>query len=236
MHDQIYEMLVEKDEITWQTLIYDLIRSEQLNPWDIDVSILSRRYVETLKKLKEANFFISGKVLLAAALLLKIKSEKFLNEDFVNFDNLLYPPSLDELELYENANNPYLNSEHPELTIRTPLARKRKVTINDLMSALQKALEVNKRRVMRRLREDEIIVKVPEKKVDISSLIKNIYDKIINFFKFKKETLTFTKLIPSDKKEDKILTFIPLLHLDNQEKINLTQEKPFGEIIIEVKR
>jgi len=109
-------------------------------------------------------------------------------------------------------------------------------TINDLMSALQKALEVNKRRVMRRLREDEIIVKVPEKKVDISSLIKNIYDKIINFFKFKKETLTFTKLIPSDKKEDKILTFIPLLHLDNQEKINLTQEKPFGEIIIEVKR
>jgi len=102
MHDQIYEMLVEKDEITWQTLIYDLIRSEQLNPWDIDVSILSRRYVETLKKLKEANFFISGKVLLAAALLLKIKSEKFLNEDFVNFDNLLYPPSLDELELYEN--------------------------------------------------------------------------------------------------------------------------------------
>jgi len=236
MHDQIYEMLVEKDEITWQTLIYDLIRSEQLNPWDIDVSILSRRYVETLKKLKEANFFISGKVLLAAALLLKIKSEKFLNEDFVNFDNLLYPPSLDELELYENANNPYLNSEHPELTIRTPLARKRKVTINFLMSALQKALEVNKRRVMRRLREDEIIVKVPEKKVDISSLIKNIYDKIINFFKFKKETLTFTKLIPSDKKEDKILTFIPLLHFPNQEKINLTQEKPFGEIIIEVKR
>jgi len=236
MHDQIYELLINKDEITWQTLIYDLIRSEQLNPWDIDISILTKRYIETLKKLKEANFFISGKILLAAALLLKIKSEKFINEDFVNFDNLLYPQSLDELGLYDDAPNPYLNYEKPELTIRTPLARKRKVTINDLMSALQKALEVNKRKVMRRLREEEITVPIPEKKIDISALIKNIYNKIVEFFKYKKETLTFTKLVQSEKKEDKILTFIPLLHLDNEEKINITQNEPFGEIFIEIKK
>jgi len=236
MHDQIYELLVSKDELTWQTLIYDLIRSEQLNPWDIDISILSKRYIETLKKLKEANFFISGKILLAAALLLKIKSEKFINEDLVNFDNLLYPQSLNELELYEDTPNPYLNYEKPELTIRTPLARKRKVTLNDLIGALQKALEVNKRKVMRRLREEEVTVKIPEKKIDIGNLIKNVYDSILNFFKYKKEPLTFSKLVPSDKKEDKILTFIPLLHLDNQEKINLNQEELFGEIFIEVKK
>ena len=236
MHDQIYELLMNKDEITWQTLIYDLIKSEQLNPWDIDISILSKRYIETLKKLKEANFFVSGKILLAAALLLKIKSEKFINEDFVNFDNLLYPQSLDELELYEDSPNPYLNYEKPELTIRTPLARKRKVTISDLMGALQKALEVNKRKVMRRLREDEVTVAVPEKKIDIGTLIKNIYERVLDFFKYKKETLTFSKLVSSDKKEDKILAFIPLLHLDNQEKINLNQEEPFGEIFIEIKK
>lgn len=236
MQDQIYELLVNKDEITWQTIIYDLIKSEQMNPWDVDISLLSKKYIETLKKLKEANFFLSGKVLLASALLLKIKSEKFVNEDFVNFDNLLYPQSLNELELYEDSPNPYINLEHPELTIRTPLARKRNVNLNDLMSALQKALEVNKRKVMRRLREDEIVVKIPEKKFDISKLIKNIYDKILDFFKYKKEILTFTKLIPSDKREDKILTFVPLLHLDSQEKINLVQNEPFGEIFIEIKK
>jgi segregation and condensation protein A len=236
MQDQIYELLIKKDEITWQSLIYDLIKSEQLNPWNIDISLLSKRYIETLRKLKDANFLISGKVLLAAALLLKIKSEKFINEDFVNFDNLLYPPSLDELNLYEDTPNPYFNLEHPELTIRTPLARKRKVTLNDLMGALQKALEVNKRKVMRRLREEEITVKIPEKKIDISSLIKNIYDKILDFFKYKKEQLTFSKLVQSEKKEDKVLAFVPLLHLDNQEKINITQNELFGEIFIEVKK
>jgi len=49
-----------------------------------------------------------------------------------------------------------------------------------------------------------------------------------------KETLTFTKLVPSEKKEDKIYTFIPLLHLDNQEKVNLMQKEHFGEIEIEM--
>ena len=104
------------------------------------------------------------------------------------------------------------------------------------MSALQKALNVNKRKVMRRLREDEVHVEIPQKKVDISLLIKNIYNKITDFFKYKKEPLTFTKLVSSDKKEDKILAFIPLLHLDNEEKINLSQEELFGEIFINIKK
>jgi len=235
MQDKLYEIIINKDEITWQSLIYDLIKSGQLDPWDVDISLLSKRYIEALKQLKEANFFISGKVLLAAAFLLKIKSEKLVDEDFAEFDSLLYPKEVDELELYEEVPNPYVNIEHPHLTIRTPLARKRKVNINDLISALQKALEVNQRRTFRKLREQEVTVKIPEKKIDISKLIKEVYDKIINFFKFRKETLTFTKLVPSEKKEDKILTLIPLLHLDTEEKINLTQEKPFGEIFIEIK-
>jgi len=104
MHNEIYEMLVNKDEITWQTLIYDLVRSDQMNPWDIDISLLAKNYIETVKKLKEANFLISGKVLLAAALLLKIKSERLIEEDFANFDALLYPSEeLNEEDLYSQT-------------------------------------------------------------------------------------------------------------------------------------
>ncbi|MEK6835888.1 MAG: segregation/condensation protein A [Nanoarchaeota archaeon] len=236
MQDKLYEILVNKDEITWQSLIYDLIKSEQLDPWDIDISLLSKRYIEALKKIQEANFFISGKVLLAAAFLLKIKSEKLIEEDFLEFDNLLYPPDIDELDLYDETSKTYINPEHPQLTIKTPLARKRKVNINDLIVALQKALGVNQRRTLRKLREQQINVEIPVKKIDITKLIKEVYNKIINFFKFRKEILTFDKLVPSEKKEDKILTLIPLLHLDTEEKININQEKPFGEIIIEIKK
>ena len=75
MQDRILDLILEQNEVTWQTIIYDLIRSEEMDPWDIDVSVLTARYIETIKKMKEMNFFISGKVLLAAALLVKIKSE-----------------------------------------------------------------------------------------------------------------------------------------------------------------
>ena len=47
--------------------------------------------------------------------------------------------------------------------------------------------------------------------------------------------LTFTKLIPSNSREDKVYTFIPLLHLTNQRRIDLEQEKHFGEIEVYLK-
>jgi len=39
MQDKLYEMLMNKDEITWQTIIYDLVKTGEMDPWDIDVSI-----------------------------------------------------------------------------------------------------------------------------------------------------------------------------------------------------
>jgi len=235
MNDQIYNMLIQKDEITWQSILLDLIRSEQMNPWDIDISILSQRYIESVRKMQEANFLISGKILLACALLLKIKSNKLVNEEIYNFDSQLFrqEETFEELEqLFDEAPNP--EYEKPRLTIKTPMPRKRKVTLQDLMSALQKALDVERRRNIKKELFDSIKVEIPQKKIDISEMITDIYNKILDYFKTKKEKLTFTNLVNSDKKEDKVYTFIPLLHLDNQEKVNITQEEPFGEISIEI--
>ena len=78
-------------------------------------------------------------------------------------------------------------------------------------------------------------IRLPEKKFDITEKIKEIYSRIKDLFTSKKtEKITFDELVQSSKKEDKIYTFIPLLHLANQEKINLNQEIPFGEIHINI--
>ena len=120
----------------------------------------------------------------------------------------------------------------PPLLLKTPQARKRKVGLDDLMKALNKALEVDKKRKIRKAKERVIReIRLPEKKINIGDLIKIIYDKVLNFFK-KKEEVTFTELVNSEKKEDKIMTFIPLLHLDNRNKLNLEQKEHFGEIFI----
>ena len=46
--------------------------------------------------------------------------------------------------------------------------------------------------------------------------------------------ITFTELVGSDKKQDKLATFVPLLHLSNQEKVDLSQEEHFKEIYIKI--
>ena len=236
MQDQILEMLLNKDEITWQTLIYDLVKTEQMNPWDIDISLLSQKYLETVQKLQEMNFFISGKVILASSILLKIKSNKFLTENIADFDNLLFDNEAEDLEEFQEDRSITLETQ-PRLTIKTPQSRKRKVSIQDLMVALEKALEVDKRRKVRVIERErnKIHMEIPEKKVDIGNLIKTVYGKIKGFFKTK-ENLTFAELTNSDKKEDKIYTLVPLLHLANSEKVNINQEKHFGEIDIKLNK
>ena len=86
MHDKIYDMLMNENEITWQSILYDLIKSEEMNPWDISISLLTEKYLKRVQELQEHNFFISGKVVLAASILLKIKSIKLVDENLAQFD------------------------------------------------------------------------------------------------------------------------------------------------------
>ena len=50
----------------------------------------------------------------------------------------------------------------------------------------------------------------------------------------KQKTIMFSQLIPSPEREDKVMTFIPLLHLTKQRKINLEQKEHFGDIRVEL--
>jgi len=232
--DRLYNMLLQEDEITWQTIIYDLVKSEEMDPWDIDVSLLAKRYLETIKKLKEMNFNMSGKVVLASAILLKLKTRRLIEEDLARFENIINPPEELDSEIYGDELDAYREESGIIVIPKTPQPRKRKVSVNDLVLALQKALEVNQRRVFRNLEDARNIpsIEVPEKKVDITELISQIYDKILSFFDNHKEKLTFDKLVNSDRREDRIAAFVPLLHLDTQRKIDLSQQEHFGEIEI----
>src|SRR3989339_630297 len=100
MEDRIYAMLMDQDEITWQTILLELIKSEEMDPWDINISKLSEKYICTLRKLQEMNLHVSGKVLLAAAILLRIKSSRLVGEDMLEFDRLLASNELQD-SLYD---------------------------------------------------------------------------------------------------------------------------------------
>ena len=236
-HERIFNIIFSKaDEVTWQSIIYELVKTEQMDPWDIDVSILAQKYIGMLRTLKEHDFRVSGKVLFAAAILLKIKSNKLVGEDLSELDRLLIgvEEEIEELAFDETTQIPQLG-EVPALIPRTPQPRKRKVSIFDLVEALERALEVKKRRLLHSI--PPLNLEAPKKKKDITEIIREVYGKIKSFFiSALKDKLTFSKLLPSESKEDKVHTFIPLLHLAQQNKIELLQQTHFGEIEILLKK
>ena len=241
MNEQIFEMLVKEDEITWQSIIFDLVKKEEMNPWDIDIKNLSQKFIEMVKQLKEMDFRISGRVILAAAILLRLKSSKLLEEDIIALDKLITMDDNAEEEFYEDLQAEYesgallpdgTKNEDFKLVPRTPQPRKRKISVYDLVGALNKALEVKVRREGRYVAV-EPDVKAPENVVDISEIIDKIYVQIKNYYANPSNgNLKFSQLLPSQSSDDKVYTFIPLLHLTTQRKIDMEQENHFGEIDI----
>ncbi len=232
MHDKILNLLVEQNEIGWKQVLYDIVNSEGMDPWNINISLIANKYIEKLNLFRGMDLKVSGKVLLAAAILLRVKSKRLVGEDLEEFDRLLAGAEETEQEFYDELERELMRGEElaksVELIPRTPQPRKRKVSIYDLVKALEKALEVKKRRMMNTL--TRVDVAIPEKKIDINAEIEKLYQRILGHFSRHDKKLTFTRLVASDTKEGKIYTFIPLLHLTNQSRIDLDQQDHFGEI------
>lgn len=234
--EQIHDLLFSR-EIGWQEIIYDLINTEQLNPWDIDIAILTDKYLEKIKELEETDFFVSSKVLLAASLLLKIKSEILLNKYIKSIDEILFGKkekkeySLERIELDE---------EIPELIPRSPIPRFKKVTLKELMESLDKAITTENRRIRKEIINKnalrEASFSLPKKRFNITDKIREIYGKLFDHFENNKEKMSipFTEFVGMDK-EERLIAFSPLLHLENQQKVWLQQNAHFEEIYIWLK-
>jgi segregation and condensation protein A len=229
--NEVYELLTSK-EVSWQAIIYDLINTEQLDPWDIDLALLSNKYLEKIKDLEEANFFVSSKVLLAASIFLRLKSEILLHRYIRSIDEILFGKKEEEagkgmerIEIDE--------SELPELYPKTPLPRHRKVSLQELMSALSKALNTETRRIKREVdqfqRERNADIVLPKARISVRDRIRKIYSKILTAFKRKQTKISYSDLTGNNK-EEKIACFLPCLHLENQQKLFLEQEDHFNEI------
>jgi len=228
-HEQIYDLITGK-EVSWQAIIYDLINTEQLNPWDIDLTLLANKYLEKVSEMEEANFFVSGKVLHAASLLLRIKAEILLEEEIRSLDEILFGKKEDKKKPFERIDIDY--TELPKLYPKTPLPRMKKVSLQELMQALNKAISTENKRIRREVlrvmmkKTTEIVL--PKTTVKISERIRRVYDKILKMLcgKSKVEYCELT----GNQKEEKVSCFLPVLHLDTQKKIFLEQERHFDDI------
>ena len=232
--NQVYDVITSKKS-GWQTIIYELINSNQLDPWDIDIMVLTNRYFEKIEELEEMDFYISSKVLLAAALLLRIKSEFLLNKHIRSIDEILFGKKEEENKIIEKIEIDL--EDLPALIPRTPLSRLRKVTLPELMAALNKAINTETKRIKR-----EVAIKtakklaevdIPQvKRIDLKDRIKQLYARILNALKKPQVTKKSYSEIIGKEKEQRISGFLPLLHLNDSNMLWLEQENHLDEIYV----
>jgi segregation and condensation protein A len=198
----------------WQEVLTQLVTEGGLNPEDVDLLKLTDAFMVYLQRLRSFDFRIPARFILIAAILLRMKAELFLEEE-------------EKKVMREKIVEP-LNIDVPLLT--PPAIRKptRKVTLTELISALNKAFEFQEKKETKELRMRGAIENLIERpKEDIETRIKNIYARIIE-----KKKLTFTELVPSWKRKEIIDTFMPLLYLDQRGMVTCEQEDMFKEIFI----
>jgi len=203
-------------------MLVNLVIAEQMNPWDIDIARLTNRFLKEIKKMQEINLRVSGKTLLAASFLLRLKSESLIEKE--------EPGEIPEY--YENNEIASDIREEVEL-LPTPVRRRneRKTTLFELITALQQALseEMIRKSFPRKKNERKLVIKVDEE--DIREKITNVYEMLKELWKFK-DKITFSELIAEKSRGKIVEMLLTLLFLHIQGKIYIYQKELFGEIFI----
>lgn len=201
----------------WQEVLVNLITEEGMDPKEVDIIKLTDAFVTYLNRLKTFDFHIPARFVLIAAILLRMKVELLLEEE--------------EAKIRERKEKePKLKLEEiPELS--APLMRKatRKVTLNELVTALQKAFEFKERKEERGIRIRRAVVDFIEDEEDIELRIGRIFKEIL-----RKGTLTFSDLVHTWKRKEIVEALLPMLYLSQRGKITCEQKEMFKEIYIQV--
>jgi segregation and condensation protein A len=202
-------------------MLVDLVISDELDPWDIDIADIANRFIKEVKKLQKLNLRLSGKTLLASSILLRMKSDSLIPKEEPPFEEEFaweYPPEEPTEEI---------------ISIGTPVRRRpeRKTTLFELVEALQRALseEMIRKNFPKGGRpKPKLIIPIDEE--SIKERMAKIYDTIQKLTKTKK-VVKFSDLL-SEKRENIVEVLVTLLYLDSQQRITIWQKKLFGEIFI----
>ncbi|MFQ5887880.1 MAG: segregation/condensation protein A [Candidatus Hydrothermarchaeales archaeon] len=204
-------------------MLMDLVISEELDLWDIDIEEIANKFLEEINRMQKINLRLSGKTLLTSSILLRMKSE-----------DLIPPPEEYEEEIDDfDWDAEYVDFDSlPPMGIPMQRRTQQATSLFELVSALQKALNEEtlrenfpKRERVRR----KLVWQVDEE--DIKERIERTYEKIKSLAKTK-DILHLSDIVHGETKNRFVGIILTLLYLDSQHKIKIWQEKLFGEIFI----
>lgn len=221
--ENILQLILQKEN--WEEILYHIVSLENLNPWDVDLVKLTAGFLKFIHTAKELDFRIPAKIVFVAAVLLRLKSDYLsLFEEQTTMDEAVEK----QKEMIDLGVDPNL------IKLGIPMKRipKRQVTIDELVGALRKALSVREKKEERhRLWKERTRFEMPTGE-DITKRIEAVMAEIdAALSKSKKDSVKFKDIVNWNR-ESVVEHFVPLLHLEQDNKIRTDQEEFFKEIYI----
>ncbi len=114
---------------TWKQILMDLILTERIDPWNIDICTISDRFLAKVREMKKLDLLIPANVILAAAILLRYKS---------GFLRLYDPQPMQETLPVEES---YAMEEMPQLVISSRIPPKRQISLEELTQEIESVIK-----------------------------------------------------------------------------------------------
>jgi segregation and condensation protein A len=203
----------------WSFLL-DSLKASKLSPWDIDIAYLVSSFLQKMYELGVIDFRVSGRALLSASIILKLKTEQLLD---INAN----------LELTEEEKELVL----PPLEMPLRLTS-RKVTLDELLVALERVLLQGDEKANKAKQDEKarsfVTPLVFELEPDMINVEKSINETLQRILKLamSEPVVKFSHLLYERTSKEVVKILLSCLHLANRGRIRVWQEEDFGEILI----
>ncbi|MEK6959013.1 MAG: ScpA family protein [archaeon] len=208
------------DQPAWKTILLDLVQSEKMDPWDIDVIALAEKYIKKINELESTNLRVPANAILACAILLKTKS-KYLR--LTDLDKVEKPILTEEQRQLLFAEIPDLMSNRS--------AREGRITLDELVSSIEDIIH----QTTPKKGSDRYVPRM-EINFDTSS-IEDRMGEVLELIKAKADSqgiVLFDNLLENKECDSIINTFLPVLFLMNSGKILAYQSEFYGQIFVKI--
>lgn len=210
----------------WKELLYGIVKNEKMDPWDVDISLLSSKFMDRINDMKKVDFRVPANAILACSILLRFKSDAWTLKEELNLLEPIYIPDAIIAE-------PIFPTLEPMLRVT-----KRKVNLDELIDAIEDIIFREKKQAS----EKRVVLNtIPQPLIDLmrqdgesfEKLLKDVKSRIVSTADSEHLT-TFSNLLRKRDADDVVENIVPVLHLANKNEIGLWQEKVFGEIFIQL--
>ena len=223
-------------------LLLHLIKQSNIDIYDIEISEITKQYLDYINKMEELNINIASSYIVMAAELMEIKSKSLLpkkeelvedEEEVISKENLIN--KLIEYQKYKEMTGSFkeLETIRQNIYIKSPekinnytdeiLIKNEDTSIDDLVEAFKKFLE-------RKNQEKPITTKITNKEYSVKERKTNIR----NILKEKKK-VSFIELFEEPNTSFIVVTFLSILEMTKEKEIIIKQDTNFSNITIELK-